>query len=148
MTVDAPPGIGVHLHTCFSTKEPRKAVTVKSAASEGDRVELLTSMRDRLAPVCLDTRTATRELASLSQRLLEILRELATDENRGERRELLVKLRVRVAGAVDSPDTPVRDLAALSKRLMDIAEEVDLIDLKATVGNPIAKAVQVPDEAM
>lgn len=123
-------------------------MTVKSAATATDRTELLTAMMERIAPVCLDTQTPTRELASLSQRLLEILRELATDANRDDRRDTLVELRVRIAGAVDSSETPVRDLAALSKRLMDIADEVDLIDLKATVGNPIAKAVQVPDEAM
>lgn len=122
-------------------------MSVMLAAREGDQTDLLESMRDRLSPVVLDPETNTRELASLSQRLLEILRDLDDGpESRKERRELLGKMRVRVATAVDRDDTPIRDLAALSRRLLDIAEDIAILDQLSGETDPIAHAVKVPDD--
>lgn len=122
-------------------------MSVMLAAREGDQTDLLESMRDRLSPVVLDPETNTRELASLSQRLLEILRDLDDGpESRKERRELLGKMRVRVASAVDRADTPIRDLAALSRRLLDIAEDIAILDQLSGETDPIAHAVKVPDD--
>ncbi|WP_255485963.1 hypothetical protein [Mycobacteroides sp. LB1] len=119
---------------------------VMLAAREGDQADLLGSMRDRIAPVVLDPETNTRELASLSQRLLEILRDLDDGpESRKSRRELLGKVRIRVATAVDHASTPIRDLAALSKRLLDIAEDIATLDQLAGDTDPIAKAAKIPD---
>lgn len=122
-------------------------MSVMLAAREGDQADLLESMRDRISPVVLDLETNTRELASLSQRLMEILRDLddGSPGSRKERRELLGKLRVRVATAVDRPDTPIRDLAALSRRLLDIAEEIAALDQISGESDPIAQAVKIPD---
>ncbi|MBF9326019.1 terminase large subunit domain-containing protein [Mycobacteroides chelonae] len=122
-------------------------MSVMVAAREGDQTDLLESMRDRLSPVVLDPETNTRELASLSQRLLEILRDLDDGpESRKERRELLGKMRVRVATAVDRADTPIRDLAALSRRLLDIAEDIATLDQLSGESDPIAHAVKIADD--
>ena len=122
-------------------------MSVLLAVHEGGQSGLLESMRDRIAPVVLDPETNTRELASLSQRLLEILRDIEdSPEQRKARREMLDKVRARVATAVDRADTPVRDLAALSRRLLDIADEIATLDQISGDFDPIAIAAKIPDD--
>lgn len=53
-----------------------KAHTVTSAASAGDRLALLTAMRDRVATAVESADTPARDLAALTRRLLEIAKEI------------------------------------------------------------------------
>lgn len=55
---------------------PRKQMTVTGAAKEGDRRDLLTAMRERVAQAVEDGATPARDLAALTRRLMEIAREI------------------------------------------------------------------------
>ena len=54
----------------------RKTHTVTSAASEGDRRDLLVAMRSRIATAVEDPNTPARDLAALTRRLLEIAKDI------------------------------------------------------------------------
>lgn len=54
----------------------RRAATVKSAADSGGRRDLLVALRSRIAKDIDNANTPPREVASLSRRLLEIVREI------------------------------------------------------------------------
>lgn len=63
--------------------EPRRApqrrsrpLTVSAAAKDGDRRKLLVALRSRIAQSVEDPKTPARDLAALSKRLLEIVREI------------------------------------------------------------------------
>ena len=55
---------------------PAKPKTVTQAASGGTTRELLVAMRDRTATSVEDPNTAARDLAALTKRLMEIVREI------------------------------------------------------------------------
>lgn len=61
-----------------SDKAPkaRETHTVTTAAKDGDRLDLLTAMRDRIATAVEDSETPARDLAALTRRLLEIAKEI------------------------------------------------------------------------
>jgi hypothetical protein len=51
-------------------------LTVSAAAKDGDRRKLLVALRSRIAQSVEDPKTPARDLAALSKRLLEIVREI------------------------------------------------------------------------
>lgn len=55
---------------------PRKSLTVKAAADSGVRRDLLVAMRSRIALDIDSPGTPARDLAALSRRLLEIVKEI------------------------------------------------------------------------
>ena len=55
---------------------PAKPKTVTQAASAGTTRELLVAMRDRTATAVEDPNTAARDLAALTKRLMEIVRDI------------------------------------------------------------------------
>lgn len=61
-------------------KAPPKSVT--QAASNGTTRELLEAMRTRVATAVEDPKTPARDLASLTKKLLEIVREIETIDAR------------------------------------------------------------------
>lgn len=63
----------------------RRRKTVAQAARSGTKREWLEAMRDRIAIAVTDLNTPTRELASLTKRLAEVMRDLeALDDDAGE----------------------------------------------------------------
>lgn len=66
----------------------RKPHTVTSAASDGDRLDLLMAMRLRVATAVEDPNTPARDLAALTRRLMEIAKDIdvlrAAAESEGE----------------------------------------------------------------
>lgn len=50
--------------------------TVEQAAANGTRRELLVALRDRVATAVADPRTAARDLAALTRRLMEIAKDI------------------------------------------------------------------------
>ena len=58
------------------TAPPSKPKTVSEAASGGTTRELLVAMRDRIALAVEDKNTPARELASLTKRLIEVVRDI------------------------------------------------------------------------
>ena len=56
--------------------QPAKAKTVTQAAKDGTTRELLVAMRDRTATAVEDPNTAARDLAALTKRLMEIVRDI------------------------------------------------------------------------
>ena len=57
-------------------KAQRKIMSVTKAAAEGSHLELLESMRDRVAKTVEDVNTPARDLAALTRRLMEITKEI------------------------------------------------------------------------
>lgn len=55
---------------------PKKPLNVKAAADGGDRRELLVALRARIATDIDNPNTPARDLAALSRRLLEIVKEI------------------------------------------------------------------------
>jgi hypothetical protein len=55
---------------------PRKVKSVTEAAKSGTTRELLVAMRDRTAKAVEDPNTAARDLAALTKRLMEIVRDI------------------------------------------------------------------------
>jgi hypothetical protein len=62
--------------TIVPDKLARAKRTVTSAASDGDRLDLLLAVRSRVAKAVEDLETPARDLAALTRRLLEIAREI------------------------------------------------------------------------
>jgi hypothetical protein len=56
--------------------ERAKPLTVEAAAKTGDRRKLLISMRDRVAATISDPACAPRDLAALTRRLQDIVRDI------------------------------------------------------------------------
>ena len=63
---------------------PAKPKTVTQAASEGTERELLVAMRQRIAKAVESDATSPRDLAALSKRLMEIVREIDALDARAE----------------------------------------------------------------
>jgi hypothetical protein len=61
-----------------------KIKSVSEAAAGGDRRELLVAMRSRLATALDDPNAALRDLAALSRRLTEVVREIEAIDARVE----------------------------------------------------------------
>lgn len=57
-------------------RTPRLPATVKTAADKGSRRELLVALRSRIAVDIDNPNTPPRDLAALSRRLLEIVKEI------------------------------------------------------------------------
>jgi hypothetical protein len=55
---------------------PQPTKTVTQAAKDGSTRELLVAMRDRTAKAVEDPNTAARDLAALTKRLMEIVRDI------------------------------------------------------------------------
>lgn len=55
----------------------RKKHTVKSAAAEGDQLDILIAMRDRIAIAVSDEKCPPRDLAALTRRLDDIVDKIA-----------------------------------------------------------------------
>ena len=70
-------------------KPPTKSVT--EAAKKGTPRELLVAMRDRIASAVEDPKTSPRDLAALTRRLVEVVRDIeqidARDEQEAQRAE-------------------------------------------------------------
>ena len=64
------------LHAVEGTPPPKRDKTVAEAASSGSRRELLVSMRARVAAKVDDQKTPAAALAALTNRLLEIVKEI------------------------------------------------------------------------
>ena len=66
-------------------RPPRKAKSVTEAAKSGTRRELLVAMRDRVAKAVESPDTLPRDLAALTRRLTDIVKEIeAIDAREGE----------------------------------------------------------------
>ncbi len=63
----------------------RKPHTVTSAASSGDRRDLLVAMRARVATAVEDPNTPARDLAALTRRLMEIAKDIEALDAAAER---------------------------------------------------------------
>ena len=79
------------------TAPPSRPKTVSEAASGGTTRELLVAMRDRIAVAVEDKNTPARELASLTKRLIEVVRDIEGVDAR-EQQEA-----TRRADATDQP---------------------------------------------
>ena len=66
--------------------EPRKSLTITQAAAEGTTRDLLRATRDRIAVAVEDANTPARDLAALTKRLMETVREIEAIDAR-EREE-------------------------------------------------------------
>jgi ribosome-binding protein aMBF1 (putative translation factor) len=77
-------------------KQPQKSVT--QAAKAGTPRELLVAMRDRIAKAVEDEKTSPRDLAALTRRLSEVVRDIEQIDAR-ERQEA-------AAGAGEVADEP------------------------------------------
>ena len=64
--------------------KPQKPKTVTQAASGGTTRELLVSMRDRVAQDVESPNTAARDLAALTKRLMELVREIEAIDARAD----------------------------------------------------------------
>ena len=80
--------------------------SVAEAASNGSRLDLLVTMRSRVATAVDNPDTPARDLAALTRRLLEIANEIATIEAQQELAE------DSIAAAAAMPDEPF-DRAAI-----------------------------------
>ena len=63
---------------------PVKPKTVSEAASVGTERELLVAMRDRVAKDVQNENTAARDLAALTKRLMELVRDIKALDARAE----------------------------------------------------------------
>ena len=75
------------LHAVTPGEKPSRKVqpkTVTQAATSGTPRELLTALRDRVAKDVEDPNTPSRDLAALSKRLMEIVREIEALDARDE----------------------------------------------------------------
>lgn len=63
---------------------PSPPLSITEAARTGTALQLLQAMRDRVAAAVEDESTPARDLASLSKRLMEITREIETQQARDE----------------------------------------------------------------
>ena len=64
-------------------RQPR-AKTITQAAASGDARELLVAMRTRIAKAVQDPDTPARDLAALTKRLMEVVREIEGLDARAE----------------------------------------------------------------
>ena len=55
---------------------PARPLSVAEAAQTGDRLQLLVSMRDRIAKTVSDSQCPPRDLASLTRRLADVSKEI------------------------------------------------------------------------
>ena len=72
-----------------------RTLTVDVAATDGTELELLMSMRDRIAIAVADPNCPARDLAALTRRLREIAKDIEA---------LLARAREEAADAADAPD--------------------------------------------
>jgi hypothetical protein len=61
-----------------------KPKTVSQAAEKGTTRELLVAMRDRIAKAVEDANTPARDLAALSKRLIEVVRDIEAIDARAD----------------------------------------------------------------
>lgn len=125
-------------------EKPAKRKTVREAAAEDDPRVFLVSLRDRLAEAVQESSTPGRDLASLTRRLLEVLRELGEYDEAPD--AWLVMMRDRLSTAVGSSRTSPRDLAALTRRLQEVVRELVAVDAATGEGDELAEAAATPDE--
>ena len=59
-----------------SASPPARTFTVSSASSEGTRRDVLVAMRARIATAVDDPNTPARDLAALTKRLIEVVKEI------------------------------------------------------------------------
>ena len=63
---------------------PAKAKTVSEAANDGTTRELLVAMRARIAKAVEDPNTPARDLAALTKRLVEVVRDIEAIDARAD----------------------------------------------------------------
>lgn len=66
------------------TVKPAKAKTITEAADTGTTRELLVAMRARIAKAVEDPNTPARDLAALTKRLVEVVRDIEAIDARDE----------------------------------------------------------------
>lgn len=76
---------------------PSKPKTLTEAARAGSTREVLTAMRDRIAVAVEDPNTPARDLAALTKRLVEVIREIEAIDARDQEAD---------SDAEDAPDIP------------------------------------------
>lgn len=64
------------LRAVTADERPKQPKTVTEAAKTGTARELLSAMRDRIAATVEDPKTPARDLAALTKRLMETVREI------------------------------------------------------------------------
>ena len=64
--------------------QPKRVKTVTEAAASGTQRELLVAMRARIAKTVEDPNTPARDLAALTKRLMEVVREIEALDAREE----------------------------------------------------------------
>lgn len=80
----------------------RRSQTISNAAKSGDRRRLLVAMRNRIASDLDAGRIASRDLASLTKRLMDIAAEIERIDKGASRHN-------PVADALDMADEPIGD---------------------------------------
>lgn len=77
--------MAAHLRAVTPDEKPaRRKMTVDKAASDGDRLDLLIAMRDRIAKAVTDDKCPPRDLAALTKRLDDIADKIAVLEAAAE----------------------------------------------------------------
>lgn len=66
------------------TPVPAKPKTISQAAEDGSTRELMVAMRTRIASAVEDANTPARDLAALSKRLIEVVRDIEAIDARAE----------------------------------------------------------------
>src|SRR6266568_2236716 len=79
------------------TAPPSKPVTVGEAAERGTTRDLLVAMRARIAKAVEDPNTPARDLAALTKRLVEVVRDIEAIDARNDQ---------ETEGAAGVPDEP------------------------------------------
>jgi hypothetical protein len=78
-----------HLRAAGPEDQPAKAKTITQAAEGGTTRELLVAMRARIAKAVEDANTPARDLAALTKRLVEVVRDIeaidAREQQDGDR---------------------------------------------------------------
>jgi hypothetical protein len=78
------PADGVPTPPKKTTPRARKPKSVTAAAASGTTRELLVAMRSRIATAVEDPNTPARDLAALTKRLVEVVRDIQAIDDREE----------------------------------------------------------------
>lgn len=82
--VAAKPARGLRVVAAEAPKRRTRKQTVDLAAASGDHLALLVSMRDRIAKAVASPDCPPRDLASLTRRLQDIAKDIATIKRQAE----------------------------------------------------------------
>lgn len=109
--------------------------SLSQAAESGDTVELLMVMRNSLIEAIEDVDTNARDLAPLTKRLQDVMRDLVVikPEMAADQLALLKRCRTELASAI-ALGPPPRELAPLTRRLQDIFKEISVLEERSLEG--------------